>query len=177
LENKTPQIVSHKKEPENLSEINKPKVEFENQKQNNWFESGIRRILSEIQRNNDDPVKVHQNLTQSEILRILSELVNQKQAMKVKRNDHGEEKLNCQKSSENENLLKSHFDVESIQSRLKHCSNYFSKFGKIFPDEMIPSESETTELPALAFVHEIGSVYELIEFESMKYLIINIFIT
>jgi hypothetical protein len=116
-------------------------------------------------------LKFHQNLSESEMLRILSELVHQKQALKVKRNldenEDEEEKLNCQKSSKNEKLLKSHFNVETVISRSKHCSNYFSKFGKIFPGEMILNESETTDdAPALAFVHKIGSVNELIEFES-----------
>ena len=173
-ESKEREIKFESNEPNVMSDNNEPNVVSENQKPNNWLERVIRRLLSEIQNTDNKPTKVRQNLTESEMLRVLSELVSQKQAMKVKRNlddqENGEEeKLSCQKSSKNENLLKSHFDVESIRSRSKHCSNYFPKFGKIFPDEMIPDESEATELPALAFVYKIGSLNELIEFESMFY--------
>ena len=94
---------------------------------------------------------------------------------KVKRNldemDLNEDqKLVCQNfSAENDDILNNHFKVESLQYRTKHCSNYFSKFGKIFPEDMIPNEivlNETNIFPVLAFVDRIGSMLELNIFES-----------
>ncbi len=94
---------------------------------------------------------------------------------KVKRNldemDLNEDrKLVCQNfSAENDDILNNHFKVEFLQYRTKHCSNYFSKFGKIFPEDMIPNEIEVNEtniFPVMALVDRIGSMLELNIFES-----------
>ena len=48
------------------------------------------------------------------------------------------QRLICKNGSpENEEILRNHFSVESMQQRTKHCSNYFSKFGMILSEDLL----------------------------------------
>ena len=94
---------------------------------------------------------------------------------KVKRNlesnfEEIPEKMTSQNSNKmsekNLKLFESHFSEESIRFRTKHCSTYSSKFLELFPENFIRTEIVARDLPSLTFVHKIGSMQDLVTFES-----------